>query len=1087
MVKLLGSRRILCLAISCFYILSSVIFPTNIAAAEVEESALTLAKQARALAQKSQYEPALGMANEALKLAEREYGRDHEYTAYLLDDVATYHLRLGRPKKALSFSTDAVKIVGRRKGTDSPEYAKLASNLGTILLAAGRLKESETQYALTLNVYQLKLQADDARLGSAYRNLGIVYQELALFTKAIDHFRAAAGIYSKTRQRHRDELLEAYLDLAQTYLRINNRFAARQYLEKVQDEKLIRSDTLWVKLQLVLSKLDIAESNLDLAQGRIEDTLQSMAEARRQNENTRASLLYNLGFIYILQGKLVEAEPLYKQLLGLYRKTVSEDHPAIARTLHSLAIVYKNLGRYSEAEQYYEQAIRIFSRGISANSAPVGATRLEYSLLYSHMGYADAAEMQSKKAIAIYESLEGNWALQKGYANASLGFALFKDNRLDEAAASFEKATRLVTEARGRFSSDLPPGLIKLAEINMALGKPQQAEEYLKWAISILEKDNALTPYGLAKALSVKAKLRKGQKDYAAALRLADQYLNIIKKRLSVNQHSSSESSLDELRESRILFEEYVDTAFAYKSQAQNRGILQKIFLAAQYPQLSGTAAAVSKMAARFSAQDSALGVLVRKREESIEKWRHLDNLLTKELGGIESATKTQDNAPLKERAIETFNDIQQFDALLQKEFPDYAELTNPQPIDLRDVQKLLRKDEAIFSHLTTEHDTFVLLVRRKSFDVLKTVLSKAELERAVKSIRKGVDLKNIRSVGDIPPFDAQAAYDLYKNLFEPFEKQLSGVRHLITILDGAMQNIPPALLLERLPKEIPVPISDYRNLDYFGRKYPISVVPSISAFAALRAVIKPSRSTEPFVGFGDPDLDGTKADTRGNVSDMVEQLTLAIDPGELRSRLAPLPETRLELQTLSKTLNATPDSLFFRDRATETRVKDMDLARYRVIAFATHGLLAGEFRGLAEPALVLTPPAVSKETDNGLLTSSEIANLNLDSDWVILSACNTAGPAGRPGAEGLSGLAKAFFYAGSRALLVSHWAVSSDTSVLITTGTLEAMAANPAIGRAGALRQSVLKMIEGKPEIYYAHPAFWAPFTVVGEGGAVN
>ena len=109
-----------------------------------------------------------------------------------------------------------------------------------------------------------------------------------------------------------------------------------------------------------------------------------------------------------------------------------------------------------------------------------------------------------------------------------------------------------------------------------------------------------------------------------------------------------------------------------------------------------------------------------------------------------------------------------------------------------------------------------------------------------------------------------------------------------------------------------------------------------------------------------------------------------------------------------------------------------MDLSEYSILAFATHGLVSGELKGLAEPALVLTPPDEGSEADDGLLTASEIATLDLNADWVILSACNTAAADGTPGAEGLSGMAKAFFYAGARALLVSHWSVNSEAAVAI-------------------------------------------------------
>ena len=112
---------------------------------------------------------------------------------------------------------------------------------------------------------------------------------------------------------------------------------------------------------------------------------------------------------------------------------------------------------------------------------------------------------------------------------------------------------------------------------------------------------------------------------------------------------------------------------------------------------------------------------------------------------------------------------------------------------------------------------------------------------------------------------------------------------------------------------------------------------------------------------------------------------------------MTPLPESREELQSLARSLNAGDGSLLVGPDATETRVKASPLSDYQVVAFATHGLVAGELEGVSEPALVLTPPAEGTETDDGLLTASEVAHLKLNADWVILSACNTAVADGTP------------------------------------------------------------------------------------------
>ncbi|MBM3539198.1 MAG: CHAT domain-containing protein, partial [Alphaproteobacteria bacterium] len=148
-------------------------------------------------------------------------------------------------------------------------------------------------------------------------------------------------------------------------------------------------------------------------------------------------------------------------------------------------------------------------------------------------------------------------------------------------------------------------------------------------------------------------------------------------------------------------------------------------------------------------------------------------------------------------------------------------------------------------------------------------------------------------------------------------------------------------------------------------------------------------------------------------------------------------------------------------------------------------GLMAGELSDIGEPALVLTPPSKASSDDDGVLTASEIAGLQLDADWVILSACNTAAADGTPGAEGLSGLARAFFYAGTRALLVSHWAVLSDATVKLTTKMLGESAVDSTLPRSEAHRRAMLALAADAENPHYAHPMFWAPFVVVGEGGA--
>jgi CHAT domain-containing protein len=216
--------------------------------------------------------------------------------------------------------------------------------------------------------------------------------------------------------------------------------------------------------------------------------------------------------------------------------------------------------------------------------------------------------------------------------------------------------------------------------------------------------------------------------------------------------------------------------------------------------------------------------------------------------------------------------------------------------------------------------------------------------------------------------------------------------------------------------------------------------------------------------------------DTRGGLADLAQI-----------KRQVPLPETADELCAVAHDMKALARDIRLGAKATEREVKRLstsgELAQYRLVHFATHGALAGELDGKREPGLILTPPGTASEQDDGYLSASEIAGLKLDADWVVLSACNTAAGAAKS-AEALSGLARAFIYAQARAMLVSHWAVDSDATVKLVTTAAREMARDAKVGRAEAMRRAMLALIDrGAPQ--EAHPSYWAPFVVVGEGAS--
>jgi CHAT domain-containing protein len=205
------------------------------------------------------------------------------------------------------------------------------------------------------------------------------------------------------------------------------------------------------------------------------------------------------------------------------------------------------------------------------------------------------------------------------------------------------------------------------------------------------------------------------------------------------------------------------------------------------------------------------------------------------------------------------------------------------------------------------------------------------------------------------------------------------------------------------------------------------------------------------------------------------------------------LPDTAEELKSIALALQADPSKVLnLGKKASEDLVKTTDLSGFKVLAFATHGLVPGELDGLTQPALALSAPSVTGEKGDGLLTMEEILELKLDADWVILSACNTGAAAGA-GAEAASGLGRAFFYAGTRSLLVTNWSVHSESARTLVSDLFKRQAADDKLARGEALRQAMMALVDGpgyvgadgKTEFAYAHPLFWAPYSIIGDGGA--
>lgn len=524
-----------------------------------------------------------------------------------------------------------------------------------------------------------------------------------------------------------------------------------------------------------------------------------------------------------------------------------------------------------------------------------------------------------------------------------------------------------------------------------------------------------------------------------------------------------------------LVAQTYLEVAFAMPW-----GDRLDAMVVAEWVKSSPVQSALADAAVRMSVKSPQLAEMVR-REQDLKL--EIRTLLAGATSEVDSAVESKINELNLSRL--------QIQEEIRAKFPDHERLAAQKPLDTASVFSHLLPDEVLVLLLPTDERLFIWALRGNGeVSTASVEISGQKLAELVAKVRASVDFSAMQGKQRMPGVSAFA--DLYSVALTPVEQSLQGKQHLIVAAGGVLGQIPFGALATRMPKDA----SDHGA--WLIANMSISHVPSLNSWLAVKQVATAPSAPEAMIGWGDPQFSKGTLVARSSVGvfrnidlqrpgkEGDENARAESGSGAIRYRDIPaLPETRDELMALAGVLHADPASdLHLGADATRQSVLQSSssgvLGRKRVVAFATHGLMAGDLPQLTQPALALAP--VSQDSDDyqsALLTLDDVLGLQLNADWVILSACNSAATDGRA-EESLSGLARGFFYAGTRSLLVTHWAVESLSAKLLTTKTLGHYTTHPNRRKAESLRQAMLEVMR-MPE--YSHPAYWAPFALVGDG----
>jgi CHAT domain-containing protein len=771
------------------------------------------------------------------------------------------------------------------------------------------------------------------------------------------------------------------------------------------------------------------------------------------------------------QGRLAEAEVDARRALLSRLKDTGKYNPVTPRYVMGLAGILVEEGRYDEAEQLARVSLEINKT----------------------VGVPD----DSQSSVQLQSQLAGILTLQRKTPEANEIYA-----RIDKATAGWEPQRRQVFELN-------PSRILSLYASGQLDAGIAAAEQLVKKQIGRVGENH----FDAASARGTLAiGLMRARRD-AEAIREFKAAIPVMMTHARENADDEN-TTVVAARSQRL--QTIVESYFVLLARAEGAtgGVGEETFSLADAIRGQSVQQALAASSARASVKDPALAELVRKEQDLTKQVNAQLGALNNVLA-IPSADRDEKGVQQIQASIATLRgERDKARQEIKQKFPSYADLVAPRPPSVAEIRATLAGDEAMLSFYFGQNGSFVWAVPKTGPVAFAAVNAKSgDIESKIRKLREALE-PQAAMISDIPPFDLKLGYELYELLLKPVESGWKPAKNLIVVTNGAL-GLLPLSLLPTAPSEVaqdedPLFVG-YRKVPWLARTHAVTTVPSAAALRTLRQLPpgKPGRSE--LVAFGDPyfnkdqQAEAEDAGTKLQVADagssnVTRGVPLkrrnspkldGVDSAEL-GLLPRLPDTSDELKSIALALQADPSkALFLGKDATEGAVKRMNLSGYKILAFATHGLVPGELNGLTQPALALSSPLVTGEQGDGLLTMEEILGLKLDADWVILSACNTGAGAGA-GAEAASGLGRAFFYAGTRALLVTNWSVHSQSARQLVTDLFKRQADDAKLGRSEALRQAMMALVdgpgylngEGKTEFAYAHPLFWAPYTIIGDGG---
>lgn len=751
--------------------------------------------------------------------------------------------------------------------------------------------------------------------------------------------------------------------------------------------------------------------------------------------------------IFMTRGMIAIAEALEREATIVPQPMFT--HPStdiLMSLLHQTAELEATAGNLEAARAAIALSRFIDAQTVTTNE-DLDIRQTEARLAYLDGNPDEAARLQEALIASLFEQNlvdEGRETIALAAANFRLARYLRASGRYSRATETIERATAMAAEKLGDENPVLATFLFEQASLLSEINQETEALGFLARAFQLLHEPETgflhrnFWSFGINNSLT--------------PIKVAGTYLDALWRRYQTSGRHAD-----------------VETAFAALQGLANREASEAILDAVS----------------RKSGLSPELVRLVRQRQDILRQLSSLRAELVGAKAGVGNQFKFSRLEKLKSDFAAVSNSIADHDASLGR-------TTHRSVSPLNEVQSKLSKNEAVVLIRDVGVSTHIILVTNEDVYWHRTDVAGDALSQRVAKLRQTLlpsafAIRGVSAIsGDRSGKFAELSANLYQTMLEPLLSQLDGIEHLIVSANAPLDALPFQVLMTNTLDQSNRNRMKFERQRWLLEDFAVTVVPVLANFRA-DGVGTSGSASKPFFGVGAPKFDMSDkiaevSQAATGLSDFRSLFRSGAANVSAIANLLPLPEAEFEVRSLARSLGGDNEDLLFGVNARESEIRARRLTDYRVLAFATHGLLAGELGALAEPALVFSPGSGSSD-DDGLLTMSEVAQLSLNADWVLLSACNTAGDNGQPGSDAFSGLAQAFLYAGAKNIIVSHWPVNSEAAVSLTTGMAEVLENTPGTTLAEAMRQSMLAVIQDGN----IDPAYWAPFSVVSSGSEIR